>query len=190
MDTTLPVLPALPGYLRLTWAHLRACRRIWQRAELIRPPAPLPLRVGGWHSLVACATTIAVRGGGRLRAGDSLLSQQTNPKGASYGVSLPCRLGGCLPRPAGTRPVTRISAATVNDADGHASAAECPARQFYKRFVRPRLLCPSSTHTLVHVDLCSGSSSLLLCRLDLGARVKTPYSQKGGPTHSRRGFKL
>ena len=76
----------------------------------------------------------------------------------------------------GTCPVKYISAATVSDADRPASHDQCT--------VRPRLLCPSSTHPLVHVDLCLGSSSLFLLHSDLGARVRASCSQKTGTAHS------
>ena len=64
-----------------------------------------------------------------------------------------------------------------SEADRSAPDADRTPGWFYRRFVRPQL-CPSSTHALLHADLCLGSSTLLLCHLGLGARIQYHIHRK------------
>lgn len=143
-------------------------------------PQPISVPEGGWVTFPSglCHNRVAwevVAGGGE---------QACCCPQRGFHVKCHCTAGwpAACPDLQGTCPVEYISAATVSDADRPAPRDRCT--------VRPCLLCPSSTHPLVHVDLCLRSSSLFLLHPDLGARVRASYTQKTGTAHSHRGLTL
>lgn len=131
---------------RLPETHLGSWESVWKnfanyRAHLCLSPS---VPEGGWVTFPSglCHNRVAwevVAGGGE---------QACCCPQRGFHVKCHCTAGwpAACPDLQGTCPVKYISAATVSDADRPASHDRCT--------VRPCLLCPSSTHPLVHVDLC------------------------------------